>query len=82
MHIYIHTLVCICIYYHVYKHTYIYDQSYMCLYFKESRVLQNLLQKESRSQQSEWPLLSLQIMNAGEGVEKREASYVVGRDVN
>ena len=32
---------------------------------------------------SEWPSLkSLQIMNAGEGVEKREHSYTAGGDVN
>ena len=32
---------------------------------------------------SEWPSLkSLQIINAGEGVEKREPSYTVGRNVN
>ena len=30
-----------------------------------------------------WPsLVSLQITNAGEGVEKRELSYTVGRNVN
>ena len=34
------------------------------------------------SHQSEWPLLkSLQITNAGGGVEKRETSYTVGMDV-
>ena len=32
---------------------------------------------------SEWPSLkSLQIINAGEGVEKREASYAVGGNVS
>ena len=35
------------------------------------------------SDQSEWPSSkSLQITNAGEGVEKREPSYTVGRNVN
>ena len=33
--------------------------------------------------QSEWlSLISLQITNAGEGVEKMEPSYTVGGDVN
>ena len=33
--------------------------------------------------QSEWLLLiSLQITNAGEGVEKRETSYTIGGNVN
>ena len=37
----------------------------------------------STSHQSEWPsLLSPQITNAGEGVEKRESSYTVGGNVN
>ena len=32
---------------------------------------------------SEWPSLkSLQIINAGEGVQKREASYTIGENVN
>ena len=32
---------------------------------------------------SEWPSLkSLQITNAGEGVKKKEPSYMVGRNVN
>ena len=32
---------------------------------------------------SEWPSLkSLQTINAGEGVEKREPSYIAGRNVN
>ena len=31
----------------------------------------------------EWPLsVSLQITNAGEGVEKRESSYTIGKNVN
>ena len=35
------------------------------------------------SHQSEWPSLkSLQIINAGEGVEKKEPSYTVGGNVN
>ena len=35
------------------------------------------------SYQSEWPSLkSLKITNAGEGVEKRESSYIVGMNVN
>ena len=35
------------------------------------------------SHQSEWPSLkSLQIINAEEGVEKREPSYIVGGNVN
>ena len=35
------------------------------------------------SHQSEWPsLVSPQITNAGEGVEKREPSYTVGGNVN
>ena len=33
--------------------------------------------------QSEWPsLINLQITNAGEDVEKREPSYIVGGNVN
>ena len=33
--------------------------------------------------QSEWPsLTSIQITNAGEGVEKREPSFSVGGNVN
>jgi len=32
---------------------------------------------------SEWPsLTSLQITNTGKGVEKREPSFIVGRNVN
>ena len=32
---------------------------------------------------SEWPSLkSLQIINAAEGVEKREPSYIIGRNVS
>ena len=31
-----------------------------------------------KSCQSEWPLRSLQVINAGEGVEKKEPSYTVG----
>ena len=36
------------------------------------------------SHQSEWPLLkiSLQILNAGEGVEKKEPSFTAGGNVN
>ena len=35
------------------------------------------------SHSSEWlSLISLQITNAGEGVEKREPSYTVGGNVN
>ena len=35
------------------------------------------------SQQSEWPSSkSLQTVNAGEGVEKREPSYIVSGNVN
>ena len=35
--------------------------------------------QDSISHQSEWPLLkSLQLTNAGEGVEKRQPSYTVG----
>ena len=39
--------------------------------------------KIQTSHPSEWPLLiSHQITNAGEGVEKREASYPLGGNVN
>ena len=34
------------------------------------------------SQQSEWPSLNLQITNAGECMEKREALYTLGGNVN
>ena len=35
------------------------------------------------SHRSEWPTSkSLQIINAGEDVEKRESSYIIGRNVN
>ena len=35
------------------------------------------------SHQSEWPSSkSLQIINAGEDVEKKEPSYTVGRNIN
>ena len=41
------------------------------------------LQCSTTSHWSEWPSLkSLQIINVGEGVEKREPSYTVGRNVN
>ena len=41
------------------------------------------LQWDITSRQSEWPSSkSLQIINAGEGVEKREYSCTVGRNVN
>ena len=41
------------------------------------------LQWDITSHQSEWPSSkSLQTINAGEGVEKREPSYAVGRNVN
>ena len=36
----------------------------------------------SISCQSEWLLSSLQIINAGEGVEKKEPSYTVGGNAN
>ena len=40
------------------------------------------LQWGTTSHQSEWPsLVSLQITNAREGVEKREAAYTVGGNV-
>ena len=39
--------------------------------------------KDTTSHQLEWPsLISLQIINAGEGVEKRELSFTVGGNVN
>ena len=34
------------------------------------------------SHQSQWPSKSLQTINAGEGVEKRELSYTVGGNAN
>ena len=41
------------------------------------------LQCGTTSHWSEWlSLISLQIANAGEGVEKRDPSYTVGRNVN
>ena len=41
------------------------------------------LQWDITSQQSEWPSSkSLQTINAGEGVEKREHFYTVGGNVN
>ena len=45
--------------------------------------MQIKLQCGITSHQSEWPSLkSLQIINAGEGVEKREPSCTVGGSVN
>ena len=42
-----------------------------------------LLQSGSISHPPEWPSLkSLQTINAGEGVEKREYSYTIGQNVN
>ena len=47
------------------------------------REMQIKLQCGITSHRSEWPSLkSLQITNAGEGVEKRELSYTVGENVN
>ena len=38
---------------------------------------------EEPPHQSEWPSLkSLQITNAGKGLEKRESSYTVGRNIS
>ena len=34
-----------------------------------------------KSHQSEWASLSLQVINDGEGVEKKEPSYIVGGNV-
>ena len=46
-------------------------------------ISQSKLQWGITSHQSEWPLLkSLQITNTGDGVEKRETSYIVGGNVN
>ena len=40
-------------------------------------------QNDNSSHRSEWSSSrSLQTVNAGEGVEKREPSYTVGRNVN
>ena len=45
--------------------------------------MQIKLQCSITSLQSEWPSSkSLQTVNAGEGVEKREPSYTVGGNVN
>ena len=45
--------------------------------------MQSQLQLGITSHQTEWPLLkNLQIINAGEGAEKREHSYTVGGNVN
>ena len=47
------------------------------------REMQSKLQLGITSHQTEWPLLkNLQIINAGEGAEKREHSYTVGGNVN
>ena len=47
------------------------------------REMQSKLQLGITSHQTEWPLLkNLQIINAGEGAEKRKHSYTVGGDVN
>ena len=52
----------------------------------KNKVLQSLHWKPLRgtiSHQSEWlGSKSLQIINAGEGVEKREPSYTVGGNAN
>ena len=40
-------------------------------------------EKEIKTTMSEWPLAKcLQIINAGESVEKREPSYLLGGNVN
>ena len=47
------------------------------------RLMQSNLQKGFNAHQSEWPSSkSLQTINAGEGVEKREHSCTVGGNVN
>ena len=44
---------------------------------------QNHSEVSSHTGQSEWPSSkNLQTINAGEGVEKREPSYIVGGNVN
>ena len=49
----------------------------------ERNANQNYSEVPIHTSQSEWPpLISLQITNAGEGVEKREASFMVGGNVN
>ena len=41
------------------------------------------MQIQTTSHWSEWPLLkNLQIINAGEGMEKRESFYTAGGNVN
>ena len=46
-------------------------------------VKPNQFLKRSRPYQSEWlGSKSLQVINAGEGMEKREASYTVGGNAN
>ena len=47
-----------------------------------SLILTEMQIKTATSHCSEWPLKSLKIINSGDGVEKREPSYTVGRNVN
>ena len=48
-----------------------------------SLILREMQIKTATSYCSEWPSLkSLKIINSGDGVEKREPSYTVGRNVN
>ena len=61
------------------------EEGYLCRWQKQIQKFSGRMQiKMTMSlHQSERPSLkSLQIRNAGEGVEKREASYIVGGNVN
>ena len=52
-------------------------------FFKTALAIQGLLCCHKNGHQSDWPLTkSLQTINAGDGVEKREHSCTVGRNVN
>ena len=51
--------------------------------FNIANYQRNANQNYNQNYQSEWPSLkSLQIINAGEGVEKRKPSYTVDGNVN
>ena len=51
--------------------------------FNTANYQRNANQNYNQNYQSEWPSFkSLQIINAGEGVEKREPSYTADGNVN
>ena len=70
----------------MYRHTYIQREeasSHVCVHEELIYLDFTKLQWGTISHWSEWPSLKcLQIISAGEGMEKREPSYTVGENVN